>query len=425
MKSSSMVLIGVGGALLAAAAVVGAAAASPYVAVNRLKEALLAGDEEEIRDRVDFPKLREALKEDAAEFVLENAKADAENGDPMAAVGAAFAGSITERVVDAYVTPKWLAEVARSGKRGDADDEGVARTAGAEAPKLAWALRYRKWSQCVVDVREPGADTGLALYLGRRGLFSWQLERIAFIEKPKRPTDARILGALGGRYSPPRKAALCRLPAAVPQSSFFPPGARVWTRVVGVYELGEGDSARLLALVSSVPADIGGYACHACSVLVGGVQYSLVGGRWKAESADLAVTESGASGELGAEPKVVEIGKGRYGLVLEGSDVAQGVEMDYARLLGLRGGRLRDLGGVGYQVEDASGIGRCRQGTSTSPSSWRIDGASGGEFYDLLVEHGAEVCEDFETNAKRTLSPAWTERWTFSGDAYKSTNPRN
>ncbi|MEN6526504.1 MAG: hypothetical protein ABFD65_08450, partial [Candidatus Polarisedimenticolia bacterium] len=69
-------------------------------------------------------------------------------------------------------------------------------------------------------------------------------------------------------------------------------------------------------------------------------------------------------------------------------------------------------------------MGRCKNGTSTSPSNWRIDAASGGELFDVVVDHGAEVCEDLDTRATRTVAPAWTERWKFDGESYKSTSPR-
>jgi len=426
MSSSTKILIGVLCALLVVAGVVAAAVASPYLAVHRLRAALIAGDEEEIRDRVDFVRVREAMKEDVVRRMTEEAQEDAAGGDKSALVGLAFAGGLAERVIDTYVTPEGIARIARSGKRSALGDAGSAPDDGKDAPPMDWGVHCRKWSQCVAEVRRPGEKTGLNLYLGRRGLFSWQLERIVFVEPPQRPNEAKVFKSLGCKYSARDRAALCRVPAGNASSgSAFAPGSVVFSRLVGIYDAGAGDEARVLALVESVPTAAGDYSCHVCSVLLGGVQYRLAGDRWKVEAANLAVTEGGEFGELKADVKVAELGKERYALAIQGSTVGQGYEYSYATLLGLRGEALRDLGTVRYQTGDASGMGRCKNGTSTSPSNWRIDAAAGGELFDVVVDHGAEVCEDLGTRATRTVAPAWTERWKFDGESYKSTNPRD
>ena len=82
MSSSTKILIGVLCAVLVVVGVVVAAVASPYLAVHRLRAALIAGDEEEIRDRVDFVRVREAMKEDVVRRMTEEAQEDAAAAAP-------------------------------------------------------------------------------------------------------------------------------------------------------------------------------------------------------------------------------------------------------------------------------------------------------------------------------------------------------
>jgi len=430
MSSSTKVLIGFLCALLVVVGTVAEAVASPYLAVHRLRAALIAGDEEEIRDRVDFVRVREAMKEDAAQRMTEEAQEDAAGGDKSALVGRAFAGGHAERLIDTYVTPEGIARIARSGKRFALGDAGSARDDGKDAPPLDWAVRCRKWSQCVAEVRRPDEKAGLNFYPGRRGPVSRQRKRTVVVERPQRPNEAKVFQSLGCKYSARDRTALCRVPAGSAWSgSPFGPGRLVLSSVVGIYDVGAGDEARVLALVKSVPASDPPPAlwdCRDCPVLVGGVQYRLAGDRWKVEAANLAVTVDGVYGGLGDDVKVVELGKGRYALAIQyDASYAGGVEVYYVTLFGLRGGALHGFGTVWYSPSDPSGA-RCeRGGTSTTPTNWRIDPASGGEFFDVVMDHGAEVCEDWETLAKRTVAPAWTERWKFDGEEYKSTDPRN
>ena len=449
MRSLSKVLIGLGGAALAVAAL---AAVSPYLAMHRLQTALLDGDEEEIRDRVDFVKVREALQEDAAVRMLDDARERVANG------GAASdrSGPETEKLIVVYATPKGLAEIAKTGrnplKKRDAEafgaqarngraqrglqyawqEPGKSSSTGADAaassrgqdqdaPAPTWRLRWRNWSRCVVEVRNPLENGGLNLFLGRRGLFSWQAERLVFVEERKRPSEQEILKALGCDYDRPSdKTALCRLPASYRPpvlTHAFQPGGLVRTEVLAAHEAGTGDSARLLAVVYSKP-DESPWGSLADESVVGAVQYRLVGEQWRVESANLAAMDGPNFDDLmSSEIKAVKVGKGRYGWTMEWLSTHHG-EYPEVRLLALQGGKLQEVWGMWYLRDGGTNSAFLR-----SSATWRFDAASGGELFDIVVEHGAETRENLETKATATLATPWTERWTLVGDKYKSANP--
>ena len=290
-------LVGLGIVSLAVAAVV---AATPYLAVHRLKSALLAGDAEEIRACVDFARVGRAMREDAAASMAGDARTEAERGGGVAVLRVGLAGAGPANMIDPRLTPERLAEIARGGRSADEQGADAARVDRKDAPRTEWRIRQRSLSECVVEVREPGADGGVDLSLGRRGLFSWQVQRIAFVArprpkpapklqalaKPRRPTDAEIFRTLGCKYNPARKDALCRSPWRRSADEF---GDFVRSSVVGAYEAGTGESARLFALVASLPNDNPLRTQHSVSPLVGAVQYRFVDGRWKVEAADLKI----------------------------------------------------------------------------------------------------------------------------------------
>lgn len=86
-------------------------AGSPHVAARRLGEALRAGDPVTLERRVDFPVLRQNLKEQLNAKMLEKAGGDAA-ANPIGAVVMGIASIFVDEMVDAFVTPSGLSSLA-------------------------------------------------------------------------------------------------------------------------------------------------------------------------------------------------------------------------------------------------------------------------------------------------------------------------
>jgi len=77
----------------------------PYRTLGKIREAALNGESEALKDYVDFPSLRESIKENInALLSREMAKGDQNN--PFAALGMVLAGKIVEQLVDSFVSPR-------------------------------------------------------------------------------------------------------------------------------------------------------------------------------------------------------------------------------------------------------------------------------------------------------------------------------
>ncbi|MEC5406654.1 DUF2939 domain-containing protein [Paraburkholderia sp. MPAMCS5] len=89
-------------------AALGFAYASPYIALNNLKRAADARDAQTVNQYVDFPALRESLKQQVTDLLTRRLGTHA-NGNPLAAIGAMIGVALIGPLVDAYATPDGVA----------------------------------------------------------------------------------------------------------------------------------------------------------------------------------------------------------------------------------------------------------------------------------------------------------------------------
>ena len=82
--------------------------ASPYMALNTLKRAADARDAQTVNEYVDFPALRESLKQQVTGLLTRRLDVQG-NGNPLAAIGAMIGVALIGPLVDAYATPDGVA----------------------------------------------------------------------------------------------------------------------------------------------------------------------------------------------------------------------------------------------------------------------------------------------------------------------------
>lgn len=76
-------------------------------------------------------------------------------------------------------------------------------------------------------------------------------------------------------------------------------------------------------LTKTVPAGQE-YSCHVCAPLMSAIVFAKVGDKWKVESQNLYLTVSGTFGKP-PESSFIQIGKDKYGVMLEDEDMHQGL----------------------------------------------------------------------------------------------------
>jgi hypothetical protein len=188
--------------VIAIVAVLGYGYASPYLALDRLKRAADARDAQTVSDYVDYPALRESLKEQVAGLLTRRLHA---SGNPFAALGAMIGVALIGPMVDAYATPEGVAALLNGmPPRGNPNDRppaqpeapssghaqpdtgaatpappataGTAESAPPQPPQTT--AGYRGINEFVVTYQHGVGDNRYSAILRREGLFTWKLAAV-------------------------------------------------------------------------------------------------------------------------------------------------------------------------------------------------------------------------------------------------------
>lgn len=159
------------------AAVLAAAAwlyATPYLAVNGMRNAAEARDAQRLSGYIDFPAVKENLKGTLNAKVTGNVRA---SDNPLAAMGSALGAMIINPMVDAFVTPEAIAQLMKGQQpRLIGDGHGNDGGDGKPGAKTETRMGYEGVNRFVVSVRRQGDDgEPVAMVLQRDGIAAWKL----------------------------------------------------------------------------------------------------------------------------------------------------------------------------------------------------------------------------------------------------------
>ncbi|MFM0625505.1 DUF2939 domain-containing protein [Paraburkholderia xenovorans] len=184
-------------------AALGFAYATPYIALNNLKRAADARDAQTVNQYVDFPALRESLKEQVAGLLTRRLGAHS-NGNPLAAIGAMIGVALIGPLVDAYATPDGVAALLNGmPPRGDPGERPPAPPAAQTPPDAAatapapangnaasgntnatppqppqTTAGYRGLNEFVVTYQHGAGDARYSAIFQREGVFTWKLAAV-------------------------------------------------------------------------------------------------------------------------------------------------------------------------------------------------------------------------------------------------------
>jgi hypothetical protein len=186
--------------------------ASPYIALNNLKRAADARDAQTVNQYVDFPALRESLKQQVTGLFTRRLDGHG-NGNPFAAIGAMIGVALIGPLVDAYATPDGVAALLNGmpprGNPGERPPVPPAASGSAPepAPPVAGSTGndaansttngpthsennatppqppqttagYRGLNEFVVTYQHGAGDARYSAILQREGLFTWKLAAV-------------------------------------------------------------------------------------------------------------------------------------------------------------------------------------------------------------------------------------------------------
>lgn len=149
-------------------------AAAPYITVHQMKSAVESRDGEALSEYIEFPSVRQSLKDQMNAVFMKEMTKELE-GNPFAAVGAAFAGVMIDKMVDAYVTPAGISQLMLVEKPTPTAGGDAGSDSGRE-PFANASRSYESLSKFVVTVKGDTGDEGKFVFR-RRGM-GWKLTEI-------------------------------------------------------------------------------------------------------------------------------------------------------------------------------------------------------------------------------------------------------
>jgi hypothetical protein len=152
---------------------------TPHFALMRLRAAAEAGDSQALREMVDFPAVRQSLKDEARDAVSD--EIGGRTVGALGTLGGVLAGAVVDRVVDVAVQPQGIAALTRGVRPG-----ARTRAEGADRPERDVKVKrgYESVDRFVVSFRdrESGAQH-VALVMRRDGLLDWKLSAVRIGEE--------------------------------------------------------------------------------------------------------------------------------------------------------------------------------------------------------------------------------------------------
>ncbi|HET6609628.1 MAG TPA: DUF2939 domain-containing protein [Rhodopila sp.] len=156
------------GPMLATLAAVGLAyAAYPYVTLYRIGGAIRGGDTKTLEALVDWSSVREGIKEDICDLVVDDP--GAKTGGNLPPFGASFMRGIASSSIDQTVTPQALLAATGSLKRPEKELKGA-------DVHVRWAF-FDSPTSFLVDLKAPGQTDPIRMEMTlHHG--GWQIDRV-------------------------------------------------------------------------------------------------------------------------------------------------------------------------------------------------------------------------------------------------------
>lgn len=152
--------------------------ASPYIALNNIKNAAQAGDSEKVSTYIDYPSVRQSLKDQMNVMVMK--KVTEQEQDGFAAFGAMLASTMVDKMVDTVVTPAGMTLMLQGKDLKDAATtraSEVQKEAEVVGGKTDYAAGYTSFNGFDVVVKDAGQAKNVKIKMVRDGL-SWKINEI-------------------------------------------------------------------------------------------------------------------------------------------------------------------------------------------------------------------------------------------------------
>jgi hypothetical protein len=151
--------------------------ASPYLVLNSMKNAAQAGDSAKVSQYIDYPSVRQSLKEQINTHMLQEIGVN-ERGN-LAGLGQMLASSLMDKMIDIVVTPEGMTMLLQGRDlkevyRSNVDHE---TTDIKQQHKPQYKAGYTSWQNFEVQIQALDTSKAVKIMMIREGL-SWKVQKV-------------------------------------------------------------------------------------------------------------------------------------------------------------------------------------------------------------------------------------------------------
>jgi hypothetical protein len=172
--------------------VIGYIAVGPFVTFHQIRDALEKQDPEKLSENIDFPTLRQNLKEQLNAVVMKETLSDMQD-NPFGGLALALAPRLVDGIVDSYVTPSGLASFMEGRVPRGVDSSRAAPATEKLRPFQKPRYSYNSISKFSVWLTgDDGVQIRLVL---TRDILNWKLTNIVAPISLPRPQESEQIAA--------------------------------------------------------------------------------------------------------------------------------------------------------------------------------------------------------------------------------------
>lgn len=147
----------------------------PYLTAYEMKVAAKNRDGEALSEYIDFPSVRQNLREQMNARLTKELSGEKLKENPFAVLGAAFAGVMIDKALDAYVTPAGITQL-MAGNKLDEKSDKVADDNFSNDPFQNSSMAYESTRKFVINVKDDAGES--VKFVLRRNGMDWKLTEI-------------------------------------------------------------------------------------------------------------------------------------------------------------------------------------------------------------------------------------------------------
>ncbi len=193
--------------------------------------------------------------------------------------------------------------------------------------------------------------------------------------------EAAIMKMMYGNYDPRTRTSVWQKPTKAALEMISQNAGPLYSKMAGYFPFQEEGSKKVMFVTASGPRN---FDCHGCAPVISAAVFSQDAGKWKLETAESALTSSGAWGKPG-EFKLEKIGPEKHAVVVTSAFTAQGESSETAFFYTQENGKFKQVLVLDTHGDNGGNCGPGMQPCYNFTSTYELKPGGSGAYYNVIV----------------------------------------